>query len=191
MTTFVNTAPKRRSSITQVYQSDDLDRVESLRSSLADLRDSFQALAAEVQEEEASVQRMRTSSQAKLAAGAAVQREEYKRKKSVVLEGVAAAGTEKLEQLEAVDGRRRMSLVAAEAAGNVDDPDAHHDGCPETSKDPIVVPDWQAEGRTRGASVAQEVASHASNKAEVKRRGSMNAMEATKMAVFRGTADHE
>jgi len=46
MSTFVNTAPKRRSSIHSHTKSTEDERVESLRQSLEGFRDSFQALAA-------------------------------------------------------------------------------------------------------------------------------------------------
>ena len=136
--------------------------------------------------------RLRTSSAAKLASTAAVARSEIKRKKSVVLTDVVVAGSEKSLELGSAHARRRMSLLAAEAAGSVEDAkDDHHDGCVETRKDPAVEPSWQQETRGRGASAAQEVAGLVKNKTEVKRRGSMLAVEATKQAIFIGSAAAE
>ncbi|GMI22308.1 hypothetical protein TeGR_g10951 [Tetraparma gracilis] len=189
MSTFVNTAPKRRSSIHQHTKTTETEKAESLRESLSDLRGSFQAMAAEAAAEVESVSRMRTSTAAKLAALEAQDKGEMKRKKSVVLaEAIEAAGAV-VEKAQAGENRRRMSLIVAQAAETVENPHDHHDGCPETAKDPAVVPGWQAEGRGRGASVAAEAAELVTNKNEVKRRGSLLAGEAVKQAIFMGTAN--
>ncbi|GMH74272.1 hypothetical protein TrRE_jg12864 [Triparma retinervis] len=135
--------------------------------------------------DEADEARARGSSCAKLAADAAVVKVEKKNLVAAIASDAAIKGTAKMEEIGVKETKRRMSTIAAEAASKVDDHEAHND---EGSSH--VIPVWQESHRRRGSSIAMDAANLINNKKEMKRKGSIVATDASKMAIVFGTADH-
>ena len=83
-----------------------------------------------------------------------------------------------MEERGVTEAKRRMSAIAAEAANQVEDHEAHDD---EGSSH--VIPEWQVSHRRRGSSIAMDAANLINNKKEVCRKGSIVAADASKVSV--------
>lgn len=142
--------------------------------------------AATLVKDEIDEARGRASSAAKFAASTAVQKGEKKLLVKALANDAATKGGVKLEEREVKDAKRRMSLLASEAAGKVEDVDAHAE-----KGSNHVVPEWQEQQRVRGSSVAMDAASMIKDKKEQKRKGSIVASDASKMAIVFGSAVHD
>ena len=138
--------------------------------------------------DELSTQKQRTRTASTLAARVGSDKAIHRERLSSVSSMAASLGRDRLLSATAQDNRRRMSVLAAEAAAEVEDPDAHEDNA---SKSHVVAPAWQEEGRTRGKSVAAEVADLVSFKMNARVRGKSVADEAVKSAIFQGLATHD
>ncbi len=183
----------RRKSITEQHKAGgEPDAADALRESLSSLKGLMKDVIGAVEKDDQETVRLRSKSAAKVAAREASLRAEGKERTASIAAEAASAGILRTVEAEAVVQKRRLSLVATEAAAQIDDPDNHDDGCETQKLSPSVVPEWQVDTRRRGSSLAIEAAGLIANKQTVKRRGSAVATEAGKHALMKGlVTDHD